>query len=130
MNRTDSLIGKRFGKLVVTGFAGYFPSSFGAPLEAYWTCECGCGKKMVRVRATSLTTRNTKSCGCLKNQKKSKMHLYWKWQYEKRRGTLCEEWLAFEVFKAFMQKVGYTERMRVKKVRRGGVLSPDNFYLS
>ena len=128
MKPTYNLIGQRFGKLTVTGFAGYFSSSLGSPLQAYWTCRCDCGKEMLRIKAMSLTTGNTKSCGCLKRQKKSKLHLYQKWYYEKNRGTLCDEWLSYEIFKAFMEKVGYTTRMRVKKVERGGVLSPDNYY--
>lgn len=125
---TRIIIGQRFGKLKVTGFAGYFSSSLGAPLIAYWTCSCDCGKEMIRVPAISLMSKNTRSCGCLKNGKKSKLHLYQKWYYEKNRGTICEEWLRYEVFKAAMEKVGYTNRMRVKKHGNGSVLSPDNFY--
>ena len=30
-----------------------------------WKCKCKCGKELV-VRATDLTTGNTKSCGCYK----------------------------------------------------------------
>lgn len=128
MRPTDNLIGQRFGKLTVTGFAGYFSTSLGDTLQAYWTCRCDCGKEMIRIRATNLMRGNTKSCGCLKFQKKSNNHLYQKWYYEKSRGTLCEEWLRFEVFKAFMEKVGYTSRMRVRKRYRGGELAPYNFY--
>lgn len=128
MRPTNNLIGQRFGKLRVTGFAGYFAPSMGAPLNAYWTCRCDCGKEMLRIKATSLTSGNTKSCGCIKGKKRSSNHLYQKWYYERLRGTLCEEWLSYEVFRTFMEKVGYTNRMRVKKVVRGGFLSPGNFY--
>lgn len=127
---TSNLLGQRFGKLTVTGFAGYFASSLGAQLHAYWTCRCDCGNEMIRIKATSLTGGRTKSCGCLKHQKKSKVHLYQKWYHERLRGTLCEEWIRYEIFKEFMEKVGYTNRMRVKKKVRGGVLSPDNFYFN
>ena len=128
MRPTDNLIDQRFGKLVVTGFAGYFPASPGAPLLAYWTCKCDCGKEMIRVPAHTLKKMGKRSCGCLKEGKKSENHLYWKWYYEKRHGTLCEEWLRFEIFKAFMLKVGYTNKMRVKKCSNRSVLSPTNFY--
>lgn len=124
---TQDLRGRRFGKLVVTGFAGYFPSSIGAQLHAYWTCRCDCGAEMIRVKASSLMHGNTKSCGCLRHQKKNAKHLYQKWYYEKRRGTLCDAWLKYEIFEAFMDRAGYTQRMRVKKLDRGGVLSPSNF---
>lgn len=128
MRPTDNLIGQRFGKLVVTGFAGYFAASPGAPLLAYWTCRCDCGKEMIRVPAQTLKHFGKRSCGCLKSGKKSEMHLHQKWYYEKRHDTLCEEWLRFEVFKEFMYKVGYTNKMRVRKYRNNSVLSPDNFY--
>lgn len=128
MRPTDNLLGKRFGKLTVTGFAGYFPSSFGSPLQAYWTCRCDCGKEMVRVKATSLVSQNTKSCGCLKRRRRVARRLYTKWSYEKRKGNLCDEWIRYEVFKAFMDKVGYTERMRVKLKDKNTVLSPENFF--
>ena len=124
---TTNLEGRRFGKLVVTGFAGYFPTSIGAPLDAYWTCRCDCGSEMIRVKATSLLCSNTRSCGCLRRQKKNSKHLYQKWYYEKRRGTLCDAWLSYEIFASFMKNIGYTPRMRVKKIHRGAQLSPENF---
>lgn len=128
MKPTNSLLGQRFGKLTVTGFAGYFSSSLGAPLQAYWTCKCDCGAEMKRVAAQNLINKRTKSCGCLKICKKAKHHMYQKWYYEKRRGTICEEWLSYEIFKTFMEKVGYTERMRIAKKYRGAELAPYNFY--
>lgn len=128
MRPTNNLIGQRFGKLTVTGFAGYFSSSLGSPLVAYWTCRCDCGKEMVRVKAINLTKGGTKSCGCLKGRKSYKNHLYQKWYHERLRGTLCEDWLRYEVFKAFMGRVGYTSRMKIKKKTRGGIFSPSNFY--
>lgn len=128
MRPTDNLLGQRFGKLTVTGFAGYFSSSLGATLQAYWTCRCDCGKEMVRIRATNLTNGNTKSCGCLRRRRRVHRRLYGKWNYEKRKGNLCEEWLSYEIFKAFMEKVGYTDRMRVKLKNKNSVLSPSNFY--
>ena len=128
MRPTDNLIGQRFGKLTVTGFAGYFAASMGAPLNAYWTCRCDCGKEMVRIKATSLTTGNTKSCGCLKRHRRVRNRLKNKWSYEMRKGNVCEEWLRYEVFKAFMERVGYTDRMRLKLINKKSMLSPGNFY--
>lgn len=130
MRPTDSLLGRRFGKLVVTGFSGYFPTSLGAPLTAYWTCKCDCGVEMRRVKATSLLRGNTKSCGCLARQKKNERHLRNKWYYEKSKGAICAEWVTYAAFESFMSKCGYTSRMRVKKKRRDLELSPDNFYFA
>lgn len=57
-------IGNIYGYLTVIGKA---PSING---RAYWMCECVCGNK-VAVRATSLRSGNTRSCGCL-----HKEHVY------------------------------------------------------
>lgn len=121
-------IGKRYGKLVVTGFAGYFSTSMGGPRDAVWTCKCDCGKEMVRVRAASLLTGNTRSCGCLKRSRRVPNRLRNKWNYEMRKGNLCAEWVMFESFKQFMLSVGYTDRMRVKLKDKSDKLSPCNFY--
>lgn len=50
-----NLTGKHFGKLVVTG-EGAKPG--------YWHVKCDCGNEK-DVRAGSLKSGNTKSCGCL-----------------------------------------------------------------
>lgn len=31
---------------------------------SYWICKCSCGK-ISTIRGTSITSSNTKSCGCL-----------------------------------------------------------------
>lgn len=55
------LVGKRYGRLVVTGL-----SRKRSPNNCIlWNCVCDCGKK-TRVRTASLGNGNTKSCGCLK----------------------------------------------------------------
>lgn len=40
---------------------------------ALWLCECSCGKQSF-VRASSLKSGNTKSCGCLQKKIASKTH--------------------------------------------------------
>lgn len=52
------MIGTRFSRLVVL-------RKVDAPGRSRYVCTCDCGRE-VRVWATSLKTRNTKSCGCLK----------------------------------------------------------------
>jgi len=54
-----NLSGKRFGKLEAIERKG-----IDAQGRALWECRCDCGNT-VEVRAVSLTTKNTKSCGCL-----------------------------------------------------------------
>jgi len=57
----ESLIGKRFGRLLVVGKA---PSKHG---YARWWCLCDCGKTK-DVSGTGLNNRHTKSCGCLRRE--------------------------------------------------------------
>lgn len=53
-----AFIGKRFGRLVVTAYAGKRNGMH------RWLCRCDCGKETV-VGQTLLQTGKTKSCGCL-----------------------------------------------------------------
>jgi len=54
-------IGKRFGKLTVTGYSGKRAGMH------RWKCVCDCGNETV-VGQTLLQTGKTKSCGCLKSE--------------------------------------------------------------
>lgn len=62
--RTD-LTGRRFGRLTVRAFAGRRPRQHEPHVrDPMWTCDCECGAVHV-VRANSLITGLTRSCGCL-----------------------------------------------------------------
>lgn len=52
------MAGKIYGDLEVLSFAGLDKAS-----RALWLCRCDCGNETV-VRGTSLSTGNTRSCGC------------------------------------------------------------------
>lgn len=67
-NQRSDLSGKRFGRLVVIDKSGKKTG------KQYWNCICDCGKT-VTVRADSLTSYKTQSCGCLQrdNVRKSKI---------------------------------------------------------
>ena len=61
-NSRPDLIGEKFGRLLVTG---RIKSSEGNDRNVRWKCKCDCG--VIKVLATrSLTSRDTRSCGCLK----------------------------------------------------------------
>lgn len=62
--RIESLVGSRFGKLVVQKPHATKRDSDGG--LKYW-CECDCGKWAI-VTARKLRRGSTKSCGCLKHQ--------------------------------------------------------------
>ena len=57
-----SLIGKRFGRLLVKSIAG----SNDARLIVY-NCQCDCGN-VKQVASRNLIRQSTKSCGCLKKE--------------------------------------------------------------
>lgn len=64
---TNDLIGKRFGRLIVTERDETKPKSQGV----YWKCKCDCGNE-ISVIAHSLKEGTTKSCGCYRNETTSK----------------------------------------------------------
>src|SRR5262245_36849518 len=54
-------IGQRFGRLIVVSL----DTQRGQSRRAYWLCVCDCGKSIV-INSGSLSSGNTRSCGCLK----------------------------------------------------------------
>lgn len=60
-NVVGDYIGKRFGALVVTGYAGKRNGLH------YWRCRCDCGNE-TEVGQTNLRSGHTKSCGCLQRE--------------------------------------------------------------
>ena len=65
MSRTGrDITGERFGKLVVTGFAGY--GQAGRQRVALWECRCDCGNTC-RVEGYLLKSGRRKSCGCIRS---------------------------------------------------------------
>lgn len=56
----NSIIGERFGRLIVIKFAG-----IGYNNSSVWTCQCDCGK-IKNINRASLVNNLTKSCGCFR----------------------------------------------------------------
>jgi len=63
-NKRDSMIGMKFGKLIVVSFDCLKPR-VGDQLEAYYWCQCDCGSPLVSKAAPSLVGGVTQSCGCM-----------------------------------------------------------------
>lgn len=61
MATVKDLLGQKFNRLTVVGYA--FTKRM-----AYWKCICDCGKEKT-IQGYSLTTGNTKSCGCLRKNR-------------------------------------------------------------
>lgn len=62
----NDLVGKRFGKLVVTSLYGKVNGSY------KWNCICDCGNEKV-IDGHSLTRGRSKSCGCSAHARKYKI---------------------------------------------------------
>lgn len=62
--RITDLTGKRFGRLIAKEYLSGYPKR-----SAYWRCECECGNQNFIVRAESLKSGRTRSCGCLLREK-------------------------------------------------------------
>lgn len=58
------ITGMRFGRLIALSIAGR--DTFG---RVTWFCQCDCGKK-ITVFSSNLVRGNTKSCGCLREEKR------------------------------------------------------------
>ena len=90
------LLGKRFGRLLVIRFDSLRQRGNGMSNKAYWLCRCDCGKE-VAVGSDCLVRGQTRSCGCLRREKSSRMLTYkgetlsirdWAKRLGMHRGTL------------------------------------------
>lgn len=124
--RYKDIAGMRFGKLVAIN-----PVRSESNEGKIWLCECDCGNT-IEVSAKRLLCGNTKSCGCLKdekisnvNRKHSKSHtrLYNVWvgmrqrcndpnhksyhNYGGRGISVCQEWNDYTVFEEWALSNGY-----------------------
>ena len=70
----DNLTGKRFGRLVVLRRTEDMVSPSGSK-DVTWECQCDCGN-IKSVRASSLKSGRTKSCGCLEEESRRKKRKY------------------------------------------------------
>lgn len=146
MSRVDySIIGKRFGSLVVKEY-----SHTGNNSLTFWKCLCDCGK-MIVVHRQSLISGDRKTCGRSKkyytcdnnvndrilyhrwysmksrcNKKKNKKYKY----YGARGIAVCNEWLNdFNTFKKWAHDIGWIPDLQVHRVDNNGDYCPENCIL-
>jgi len=70
MSTREDLTDKIFGRITVIKVVG--KSSSG---NLIWECKCDCGK-ITNVRASSLKSGDTRSCGCLQRESATKHSMY------------------------------------------------------
>ena len=149
MSKINNLIGQKFNRLKVIKFVEIKNHN------AMWLCRCDCGNEII-VSGNHLLTHNTKSCGCLKNEKvklaKYKKHgmygtrlyrcwqsmknrCYWKgdnykvWLYQERMITVCNEWLGENGFKNFAKwalENGYQDNLTLDRIDNDKGYYPEN----
>lgn len=143
-SRFVDMAGQVFGRLTVLEPV----RQAGKPLT--WHCRCECGKETF-VPTAKLKSGHTRSCGCLglENATKAKIRhgethsrLYNIWTTMKNRCQnpkvaaypyyggkgiqVCEEWLAFNVFKSWCVSHGYADNLSIDRIDPNGNYSPGN----
>ena len=144
-NLTD-LTGSRFGRWTVLEYAGRSKRG-----EVQYKCRCDCGTERV-LRRTSLTSGNSKSCGCLSRDvakergtthgdSKSRLYRIWagiiqrccndreRYEWEKYGGrgiTVCEEWRKYDAFRDWALSSGYSEDLTIDRIKNECGYNPDN----
>lgn len=147
MGKLVDLTGRRFNKLTVIKRAGSQNNN------AMWLCKCDCGNE-IRVISASLTSGNTKSCGCLQREivknvgRSNKKHgmfgtrIYTIWADMKKRCfderdraykhygargiSVCEDWYDFEKFYTWAINNGYRDDLTLDRKDVNGDYTPDN----
>ena len=144
--KTDSLIGKTFGRLTILNVDHIGPSR-----NKYYRCVCSCGQKKI-VSRSGLISGDIVSCGCYREEHKrefGKIHglhshkLYGVWsgivqrctnnrasnysRYGGRGIAVCDEWR--DDFKAFYDWAithGYNDGLTIDRIDVNGNYTPNN----
>lgn len=139
----QDLTGKRFGRLTATSLAEKRSRFY------YWNCKCDCGNEVV-IKASYLTSGDTKSCGCLYRERNiNKKHGH-RWtrlysilcgmknrcynentkaykDYGGRGITICNEWLHdFQTFYDWAMANGYKDGLEINRINNDGNYEPNN----
>lgn len=143
---SENLVGKHFGKLTVVEWAGKSEIGTKGDKRDFWICECDCKDPLytpLTVEVASLTSGNTKSCGCKSRKHMQSNHpLYWRWlnmirrcydsndaaykRYGARGITVCDRWR--ENFVNFHTDMGEppTENHSIDRINNDLGYSPEN----
>ena len=144
-----NIVGEKFSRLTVEEYVGK-----GYENRAMWKCRCECGNTVI-VSGKSLRTGNTKSCGCLNTEERTKrivsintthnmshsrLFRIWSgmkgrcsyqshnsWEYYGNKGIkVCAEWEQFEPFKDWALANGYKDGLTIDRIDNSKGYSPQN----
>lgn len=143
--KTD-LVGKRFGRLVVTEYLG----TDNKGKKAQWRCKCDCGGEKI-CYGTELLIKKYTSCGCYRRErlkvigkthglKGSRIYRIWcglkarcnnpntkAYKYYGGRGIKhCDEWRKFEPFYEWAMNNGYSDELSIDRIDVNGNYEPSN----
>lgn len=145
--KTDNMIGKRYGMLVV-----HSVKKLDNRGRKYLLCKCDCGAEKA-VRSDHLLRGEVISCGCFneKQRKSGKKHfihggcktrLYGIWcgmlrrcekanrknfpDYGGRGISVCDEWHDFETFRNWAIAHGYSDHLSIDRIDNSKGYSPNN----
>ena len=150
MSKEVNLIGKRFGRLLVTEYLGLKKRKDGRN-NKHWKCVCDCGAIVERSSA-ALSSGHTISCGCYRKDLmhklyykggKSKLYDVWRMMkircydassphynnYGGRGITICEEWLGesgYENFRNWAESHGYKDGLTLDRTDNNKGYEPNN----
>ena len=143
--KLPDLTGEHFGRWTVIEYAGR-----GNHGEVQYKCRCDCGTERV-LRRTSLTSGNSKSCGCLSRDvakergtthgdSKSRLYRIWagiiqrccndreRYEWEKYGGrgiNVCTEWHKYEAFRDWALSNGYSDELTIDRIDVNGDYCPN-----
>lgn len=146
--RGEDLTGRRFGKLVVVGFAGVARKPNGHTRKM-WSCRCDCGEGATSA-GEDMKSGHTTSCGCVipeASRRSATTHglsstpLYHVWStmlarcqnrrnkaykhYGGRGIAVCDRWLSFNNFYDDMS-AGYCPGVWLDRVNNNGAYCREN----
>lgn len=143
MRNRESIIGRKFARLTVVSTAP--DRCTPGQIRKQFLCRCECGKEIITQRYY-LTSGQTKSCGCLALQTRTKhghclSNTYSTWQCMKQRClnphsesfsnygsrgiTICKQWVnSFEIFLDDMGEA--PEGMSIERINNNGNYEPGN----
>ena len=128
------IVGKKFNKWTVLEKS--------TKNKRYYLCQCECGTTK-EVRIDKLIRGESKSCGCIRNHKKTNTRIYHIWEnmksrcynqnnprykhYAGRGITICDEWKNdFMSFYKWAMANGYSDNLSIDRINNNGNYEPSN----